>query len=337
MSVRSVYGTGWSAFLSSTRNRVAMVDPRSPLGVPATMIPRAADSARFFMMDSPGLSRWDANANRMGRAPTPWQSKVRAAVLNPSTFHEVIPPGEAITVEIEFVTPRDSDWMEDEGGIIRSLRERYRLLGVTPVSDGSVHGSASWFTEARVTQVYGNWQRMARFIDILREKGCYVTSRCGLHVHIDCRDVDEYSARARFLRLRAAEPWLFLITRADRFTNMFCVPHISGRRPSNPRYRAVSWAAYQRHETIEVRLRHGTLDPREIVGWCQLLWHVAHSKRANSEEDAVAMLPQLPPEAALLLRNGRFMADTSFREQLRQFYGERIMPRVTVEEILAAD
>lgn len=110
---------------------------------------------------------------------------------------------------------------------------------------------------------------------VLSRLQCYVNTSCGMHVHLDMRNRQPKEAYARLLK---AQHILFNMVPADRRENKFCrwtrsdMPFEEYR---DDRYFAINSGSYSKHKTIEVRLHGGTLSPRRIINWVNLLAHIA--------------------------------------------------------------
>jgi len=67
-------------------------------------------------------------------------------------------------------------------------------------------------------------QQIDDFAKTLVEVGAYVTNACGLHVHVDARDLCYYDIRRLILMYAGMEPALFAMVPESRRHNHYCVP-----------------------------------------------------------------------------------------------------------------
>ena len=183
--------------------------------------------------------------------------------------------GEGIGVEMEFFCPRDrardldkckGDSRDDDGKLVG-------VSGLRLAYDSSVSGRDNCDDicrdrEARLFFGYKRWHRLYEATERLREAGCDVNRTCGLHVHIDCRDISNTAAGTRAKRLREALPWLKRMVPSSRASNTYC------NRDSG-RYQPINTESLHRHSTVEVRLHSGTLDADKIRNWIEVVRFIA--------------------------------------------------------------
>lgn len=102
-------------------------------------------------------------------------------------------------------------------------------------------------------------RKASLLVSHVRHAGAYVDSRCGLHVHLDCR----YAERARIMAvcdwLKTQQAWLFCLMPKSRRQNSFCTRTINDGH--------YSWCNLTSKRTIEIRLHGGTLNPHKMAGW----------------------------------------------------------------------
>ena len=107
-------------------------------------------------------------------------------------------------------------------------------------------------------------------------------SSCGLHVHIDARDLSSEQALQIAYAYRRSYPlWKKFVGR-QRAGNSMCgspqynardirdIEHIEDFVESRDRFEFVNWRSYLRHGSIEIRAYRGSLQPREICNWVSL-------------------------------------------------------------------
>lgn len=156
----------------------------------------------------------------------------------------------------------------------KELRGR-TLFGVH--TDGSISG-----LEFISPILYGDegFQEIKDFCDFARDKGWTVNRECGLHIHLDMRDENNDSlmsiAAAYILSYGV---WKSFVS-ASRAGNSYCheTPYEESEicRYEGDFYRwadnqtRFSWfnvAAYAEHQSFEIRLMKGTIDPELICNW----------------------------------------------------------------------
>lgn len=104
-----------------------------------------------------------------------------------------------------------------------------------------------------------------------------VNRSCGLHVHLDQRNLPLDAVQAVYTRLAAAQPLLRRFVSASRLGeegDRYCArsPRVWS---TGSRYRAINACAYQTHRTLEIRLHQGTIDATKITNWVALLIAIA--------------------------------------------------------------
>ena len=142
---------------------------------------------------------------------------------------------------------------------------------VCAVSDGSICEERGFYgLESRLVFVRGiSENRVTSYCKKLQDAGCKVNKSCGLHIHLDQRDVARQTAWRRFGRLVEALPWLKMAVPPSRIGNQYCRLNTS-TTPDSDRYKAINWLAYGEHTTLEVRLFNGTIDATKILHWVNL-------------------------------------------------------------------
>lgn len=130
---------------------------------------------------------------------------------------------------------------------------------------------------------------------IFKEHGCYANKSCGLHVHFDMTGMEPVQLQ----RIRhwwiVYEPVFFAMVLPRRRKNQYCysMRHagfdqvMDGR---TARYGALNVQAMARHNTYEVRLHHGTCNPKLVKRWIFLL--LTFIEQAKDMDTATMRLPQ---------------------------------------------
>jgi hypothetical protein len=163
---------------------------------------------------------------------------------------------------------------ELEPALLAALQKHKDLRRhVTVKTDGSIEAGEGRL--GREIVVCGPRDRIAYLIaNVCSIVTTYAAGRvnksCGLHVHLDQRQVTKDVAIARFDRLVKAQELLFRLVAPSRLDNTYCKP--SRSFDSQNRYHVINGKhAYQAHRTLEVRLHQGSLDAIKILAWIDLL------------------------------------------------------------------
>ena len=198
-----------------------------------------------------------------------------------------LPKGTAIGVEIEYLA---RCFENDEGHYDTSLIQfdtpNPPIHGVGFGYDCSLRASEPYhYTEGREVRImlrYGKWSRLHKLCDHLKRQKVEVNKTCGLHIHLDCRNLTRSATITRGKRLESALPWLFQIVPPSRRwsrqpgekypegrENQYCLPLFE----EGSKYAAINMSAYRSggRKTIEVRVHSSSLNPDKIVNWIELL------------------------------------------------------------------
>lgn len=247
-----------------------------------------------------GLKAELARANKLvyDLPPNRW-TKSSSWVL-PFVASKKFPMGECYGIEIEFLiacdnnrnksrieleddygSEWDADYTDDGGSHFEQEDVTEACPGASLRGDGSVCPDRD---DREVTNNYGgdeigvvinrgDTKRLFALCEFLRRHGATANKSCGLHVHLDCRDTDRSGALGRARRLAAALPWLATIQPESRRGNGYCKLEMS----ESDRYCAVNFTAFDEHQTVEVRLGAGTVDPTKILNWAETLYFVSRN------------------------------------------------------------
>ena len=222
-----------------------------------------------------------------------------ASVSRRSLLHRVLPPfvrptpGQIIALQTERESlifkqghsPTDNrEWLavelectiddESEPALLAALQKNKDLRRhVTVKTDGSIEAGDGRI--GREIVVCGPRDKIAYLIAnvcsiVTTYAGGRVNKSCGLHVHLDQRQVTREVAITRFDRLVKAQELLFRLVAPSRIDNTYCKP--SRSFDAQNRYHVINGKhAYQAHRTLEVRLHQGSLDAIKILAWIDLL------------------------------------------------------------------
>ena len=252
--------------------------------------------------DTVTAQRWIQNVRSYTPKPTnrrenTFRSKVvrykdRWSSMTPDSLEEkFLPKGSAIGVEIEYLARcRETD---EEGEYDTSTMDfqmpTKEIYGTSFGYDCSLRSSEPYHygegREVRIMLRQGRWGRLEKLCEHLKSQGAEVNKSCGLHVHLDVRDLSKTATITRCKRLESALPWLFTLVPSSRrwsrkpcekypegVTNQYCQPYFN----EGEKYAAVNMAAYGRssyggRKSIEVRVHSSSLNAKKIIRWIELL------------------------------------------------------------------
>lgn len=133
-----------------------------------------------------------------------------------------------------------------------------------------------------ILQGDGGFNEIRAICDLAARHAWTVNRSCGLHVHIDARDLSSDQMLQVVYAYRRSYPlWKKFVDRR-RSENSMCgspqysaadvrgAEHIEDFAESRDRFEFVNWRAYLRHGSVEIRLYHGSLKAREICNWVAL-------------------------------------------------------------------
>jgi len=195
---------------------------------------------------------------------------------------EFLPKGTAIGVEIEWLA-RACESSDYEGGYDRNCidfkKPNPAIHGVQWFYDTSISTSEDYHyetgQEAKVMLRYGKWNRLTSVCKHIRSQGGEINKSCGLHVHLDVRNISKAATITRCRRLETALPWLLKIIPPSRAEgNTYCSPTFS----QYDKYHAITMHSFRRQrKSIEVRCHSATLNPKKIIRWIELLMFLKES------------------------------------------------------------
>ena len=121
---------------------------------------------------------------------------------------------------------------------------------------------------------------LKRFCDFARANNWLVNERCGLHLHLDCTDLDEPTlVRILYGYAMTYTSWCSMVDK-HRANNRFCrsfhasiyddLMHKPNRIPDSVFRQRYYWLSYEsllKHNTIESRIHEGTINFNKIFYW----------------------------------------------------------------------
>lgn len=121
---------------------------------------------------------------------------------------------------------------------------------------------------------------LKQVLDYLVKEGYVAGDDCGMHVHIDMRNRDQ---KLVYKNLFKFQNMMLAMVPKKRRQNRFCVPNShpdfdSQTSRAGSRYHVINTLSFTKHQTLEVRLHHGTLDYHLASNWLKLLMKIANLK-----------------------------------------------------------
>ena len=113
--------------------------------------------------------------------------------------------------------------------------------------------------------------KLKKLIDLIHSIDGYVNDTCGLHIHFDMRHKDP---REMYKKLINIQPVMFKLVNKSRRNQRYCErsdDNYDVQYAKCKKYSAINLETLERHNTIEVRLHHGSIDYEEITNWIDLL------------------------------------------------------------------
>lgn len=195
--------------------------------------------------------------------------------------------GDWIGVEIECFIPKIhfqsvNDRYTDFHARLAETFKNERIGGVSIKYDGSIRNDDDCFpVEVNILYRRGNDANLEKTCALLNRLGARVNKSCGLHVHLDCRDVEARQASLRGKRLASALPILSAMVPASRRDNQYC-RLIKNEIKRGSRYAAINMQAYGKFKTVEVRLHSSTTNFGKIKNWVELLYIISRSNKMSN-------------------------------------------------------
>ncbi len=194
---------------------------------------------------------------------------------NPLTFWKDDTKGRFIGAEME-IARSDVKFAKDVTDVLKKWK-------CSVVDDGSLPDTGY---EIRLSPAMASLfeQEVKEVCSVLHKAKAKTTNACGLHIHIDAKDLMFRDLRNVVMLHELLEKRYLPNLVQSRFKNHFCSPvrssyeyqsikkskgvraAILNLRYGN-RYHAVNLQAFFTHKTIEFRLPPGTVDPKKIIGW----------------------------------------------------------------------
>lgn len=198
--------------------------------------------------------------------------------------------GDWIGVEIECFIPYSSlDCDDSTHRAHEKLGEKIkiaRIQNVTVKGDGSIRNEENTFpVELCILFKRGNTEALEKLCALLNSLGARVNKSCGLHVHLDARDINSRQATLRGRRLLNALDIFAAMVPKSRRNNQYCALTMN-KQKGGSRYAAVNLHAYQKFQTIEMRLHSSTTDFSKIIHWVNILFKTSRAIKLSVKKPA---------------------------------------------------
>lgn len=207
--------------------------------------------------------------------------------------------GNWIGVEIECFIPNSS---VNTARKIAEECKRQQIKYVHTKSDGSIEpdGDSTGFEFAVITNI-NDMSNLEKFLKLINSMDADVNRSCGLHIHLDQRDLPNATeVGRRAFRLNNSLEFLAKLVPKTRRNNSYCKMDRT-TMSSDERYSAINTTAYAKYKTLEVRLHSGSTDFKKISNWIKVLFAISraskmkrtYAAKINSFEDFKALVPDL--------------------------------------------
>lgn len=227
----------------------------------------------------------------------------------------------SVGLEIEAVNPREDEMEIDYYEDHFEIKNNWRI-----VYDGSIDsdgGTAREFVMRGGMQGDELYQSIDNLTSVLKYKDWYVNRSCGLHIHIDARDLSPRELSSVLKVAKMSESIIYKMMPPSRWNGRWCrkIPlslseidrmglseeHFVDSwysafdvRPTmekynDSRYCGVNMHSRIIHGSIEFRHHSGTLDPNKIINWIEICQRIVNAGEnlANSNSSFYSEMYQL--------------------------------------------
>lgn len=147
-----------------------------------------------------------------------------------------------------------------------------RAIPLHAHQDGSLPDhSAEFKVLAPATKIYKKAATLANELWARRAKA---TRRCGLHIHVDCRNVSRKSKEGLYQWARATQDYWFSLMPPSRRENQYVL-----KLSADYSTHHYLWLHETNYDTMEVRLHPGTINPHKLEGWISAMIHLQNKLR----------------------------------------------------------
>jgi hypothetical protein len=172
-----------------------------------------------------------------------------------------------IGVELEFNQKDHRNEMDD-------IAAGLKAAGVGGYVNLTTDPSCGW--EVRCLIPENNWQEiLTKILDAIKAMGYTCDQRCGTHVHLDMR---RRNVAKVYRNLFFTQTFLRKFLTKERKRNRYCLRNTKDQYDPQEqvRYMGINTQSYTKHQTVEVRMHHGTLEMAELGPWIALLLKIVN-------------------------------------------------------------
>lgn len=168
-------------------------------------------------------------------------------------------------------------------------------------------------------------QQITEICDSIKKAEGFITPHCGLHVHVDARDMNCMDIRNLIYTYAAIEPILYKMTHPSRSRSKYCLPcgtkylgwvsaddklpkivrdKITTGIYGNPntkeskkkkrvdaRYNALNLHSFFFRQTVECRMFEGSIDPETIIAWGKMWALIMDFSKYKSLKEIIDTVP----------------------------------------------
>ncbi len=177
-----------------------------------------------------------------------------------------------IGIELEFNVKDRANRSTEQKNIANALK----LAGLARYVDVTEDGSCGW--EVRVLLLESEFEtHLVKILEVLNGFGFETNEKCGTHIHFDMRNRD---VNMVYSNLFKTQKFLRKFLNRGRKFNTYCkmnkAESFDKQAECHDRYYCINVEAYDRHQTLEVRMHQGTLKASELVPWIYLLTKIVN-------------------------------------------------------------
>lgn len=181
----------------------------------------------------------------------------------------------------------DSESSDDEtfSDLKQALSRKIREAGIKGVDikqDGSLECDDSDYfpVEFTVLVPQNNFSNLEKLCNLLAELKTIVNKTCGLHAHVDMRGESKESILKIGAKLEKYVKCLAAMVPETRRVNTYCKLQAS----NSDRYSAINLCAFEKQNTIEIRLHSATTDFKKISNWLKIIKTLLDSKEVLTKK-----------------------------------------------------
>lgn len=249
---------------------------------------------------------------------------IKQAISHPSPCDYLMtndyPKVNAVSVELETLLPCEQSYDEENDEYQNDPIDAKEIVEGLPAAFGDDGSLENDFddphdgVEFKLSFYTSDPSPLIELCKRLRNARAQVNRSCGFHVHFPMPSREEMRRCAN--NISRYEPLMFALVADSRRNNTYCQRGLE----EGDRYHAINMDAWKKHNTLEIRLHHGTTDPKKILAWIELCRFLMTCTKGFSfeEDDGVATA-----EEVCYLLNNPSSPLSALPKSLREFLGER--------------